>query len=227
VRAELALVRQQLSTFELGVQTQARQIQLVAPASVPLYPSSPKMLINTITAVITAVMLTIMIAVIQDIFGTRVRTSADLTAAVGNRALPTASPSMLSTKRFLLGTRAWRNQARLKRFIEVLGQHMSVESGWTSHGIMVTGYLNEKELIEARNFIGEVVRRSVYRPGTNDKFHVTSIGPIHTVKDWDNVKDGPVIIVCKQDQKFDFDLSGVSELGANPVRKPLFMLWKD
>jgi len=226
-RAEVATVRQQLSSFELGVQTQARQIQLVSPASAPLYPSSPKVLVNFIASMIVATLLCFMVAVVQDIFGARIRTGADLNATVGDRALPAGSARMLAKKRSFIGLRRFRREAQLRQFIEAFGQTMSVEDGWKSSGIIITGYLPNEELIEVRNFIASVVRQSIRGPGQDEQFKISTIGPIHGVKDWDAIQKGPVIVALKPNQKFDYEIQGALELGRNPVRKPMFMIWRD
>ena len=225
LRARLDALRQQASSFELGVRSQAEQIQLVSPARPALYPSSPKVLINTVAAVIAAALIVYMLALMQDVFGTRIRTNGDLVTAMGDRALPSGSKRMLGG-RGVLGFGRLRNRRRMRHFIEAFGQKMSVESGWNSSGILITGFVSQKELIEVRDFIGDVINKSVHRPGSKDEFRVTAIGAIQSVKDWDKHHDGPVIVVLKPNQKFGYELSELKQLGSNPLRHPLFMVWR-
>lgn len=225
-REDLRALRQQLQSFELGAQSQARQIRLVAPAVTPVYPRSPKVFVNTVAALIVGGLLVFVLAVMQDILGSYIRTRSDLAAVVGNRALPTASPGWLKRASFLRPLLRIRNQARLRRFIEDFGQKMSVDAGWTKPNLFITGYLDQEELIDVRNFIAKIIQQSVARPGKDNNFRVSAVGPIHSVKDWDDLPDGQVIVVTRPDQKSDFDFTGVMQLGSDPARNPLFMLWK-
>jgi len=224
-RQSLATVRERLSTFELGARSQAGQVQIIAPATVPLYPSSPKVLVNTIVAFIVGALIVFMTAVVQDIFGARLRTSSDLVAAVGDRALPSGSKQMLGHSGAFFWRR-YRNKLKRRSFVEAFGQKMSVDTNWKGAGIAVTGYVDQKKLIEVRNFLGEIVSQSVHRPGNRDAFRVTAIGPLHSVKDWDSLEDLTVVVVCEPDQKFDYDVAGLTSVGTDPVRHPLFMIWR-
>ena len=114
----------------------------------------------------------------------------------------------------------------VRRFMVAFGQKMSAEAGWKRRNLLVTGFLEPKELIEVRNFLGRVVQNSVYLGNSEDPFRVTSIGPIHSISDWDNLPDGQVIVVMHPLKQNAADLDGLTRFGEKKPREPLFVLWE-
>ncbi|WP_298497809.1 hypothetical protein [uncultured Maritimibacter sp.] len=226
VQSDLAALRQQLLQFELGAQAQAGQVQILAPATTPVYPSSPKVLVYTVSALITGALLVALGIVMQDLFGTRVRTASDLAAIVGGRALPTIDRSVTRGGGIAGRFREARQRRMVRRFMVAFGQKMSAEAGWKRRNLLVTGFLEPKELIEVRNFLGRVVQNSVYLGNSEDPFRVTSIGPIHSISDWDNLPDGQVIVVMHPLKQNAADLDGLTRFGEKKPREPLFVLWE-
>ncbi|CUH74948.1 GumC family protein [Tropicibacter naphthalenivorans] len=225
VQADLTSLREQLLTFELGEQVRANQVQIVAPAAVPVYPSSPKVFVNTVMALIAGGLFVFLIAVLQDIFGARIRTTNDLINVAGNRALPHADAILAGTGRGAFGLRRFGRARRMKRFTEVFGQRMSVEQAWASGQILVTGYVDQEELVKVRNFLGEVVKRSVAWGYNDQPLRITAAGPIYAVKDWDALPQGAVVVVMRPNEQDDVDVATLLTVGHDIPRKPLFMLW--
>ncbi|WP_121630441.1 GumC family protein [Tropicibacter alexandrii] len=215
VQVDLTSLREQLLTFELGEEVRANQVQIVSPASVPVYPSSPKVFVNTVMATIAGGLFVFLIAVLQDIFGARIRTTNDLVNVAGERALPHADSVL--TK----GGRA----RKMKRFTEVFGQRMSVDKAWSSGQILVTGYVDQDELMKVRNFLGEVAKRSVAWGFNDQPLRITAAGPIYAIKDWDDLPDGAVVVVMRPNEQDDVDVSTLLSVGREHPRRPLFMLW--
>lgn len=222
---DLDSLRQQLLTFELGEQVRANQVQIFAPAEAPIYPSSPKVFVNTVVATVAGGMLLFLFVVVQDIFGSRIRTTNDLLSVVGDRTLPHGDPILAGQRRGRLGLRRFGRARRMRRFTEVFGQRMSVESGWASGQILVTGYLDQDELMKVRNFLGDVVQRSIARGFNERPFRITALGPIYGIKDWDALPEGTVVVVMRPDAQEDIDVANLLTLNTKTPRKPLFMLW--
>ncbi len=225
VQENLQNLRRQLLSFELGEQVQADQVQIVSGPDVPVYPSSPKVLQTAIVATIAGGLLVFLVAVLQDIFGARIRTTNDLQAVAGERALPHADRILSGSARGRIGLRRLGRTRRFKRFIEVFGQRMSVGAAWSSGQILVTGYMEQDDLVEVRDFLGEVVKRSVAWGYNERPLRITAIGPIYAIQDWDNLPDGAVVVVMHPDEQDDVDVSTLLSVGLDHPRKPLFMLW--
>lgn len=225
VQNDLASLRSELLSFELGEQVRANQVQIVAQAEVPTYPSAPKVMQTAIIATVAGGLFVFMLAVLQDIFGTRIRTTEDLAAVAGERALPHADPILGGDATGRVGLRRLGRNRRLRRFSQVLGQRMSVEQAWTSGQILVTGYLEQEELIEVRDFLGEAIKRSIAWGYNDQPFRITAIGPIYGVKDWDSLPNGIVVLAMRPDDQEDVDISTLLQIGSAHPRKPLFMLW--
>lgn len=224
VQLNLTDLRERLLSFELSGQARADQVQVIQAAKPAIYPSFPKVLINTVAAGIAGALLYLMVLSIQDMFGGRIRTSQDLLAVVSDRMLPPASPKLARRRRFL-GLLSGRTRRRRRRFIEAFGQRMSVEAGWASGIVYVTGFLDKAAIERARNFLADIVESSITQTGNDKPFQVVALGPIYSVKNWDALPVGPVVVIMGPNEQDSLDISSLLTVGANPVRRPMFMLW--
>lgn len=223
IEASLRSLRGQLLSFELGAQASSSQIQIVSLATVPVYPASPKVFVYTVGATIVGAVLVFLTVIMQELFGTRIRTSYDLEQQVENHALPTLHRSSAMGNRSLL--RRLMNDRQLRRFKEAFGQKMSVGAGWRSNKIMVTGFVSGETLLEVRNLLGSAVRHSIVIDKNEGPFKVTSIGPVYSVKDWDALGEGQIVVVMEPNAQSAMDVQSLRQVGQAIPRKPLFVLW--
>jgi hypothetical protein len=102
---------------------------------------------------------------------------------------------------------------------------MSLEAGWSEGQILVTGYLPQQELMEVRDFLGDIVQRSI-TSGLNERpFRITAAGPIFGIKDWGALPEGAVVVVMRPGEQDDVDIANLMSFGSEKKRKMLFMLW--
>ncbi len=77
------VVTQRLAQTSLESQTQQTNVVVLTPATEPIEPSFPKLLLNTIMAIFVGVMLGVGLALVLEMFSRRVRSVEDLTEGLG------------------------------------------------------------------------------------------------------------------------------------------------
>lgn len=222
---DLTELRERNLSLQLGAEFRGNQIRIVEPAKAAVYPAFPKVFVNTVVAAIVGGALVLVSAVMQDLFGSRVRTHNDLTQSSIGVILPNGSKRTARAIRRNLGKPARRWSRRTRRFIEAFGQRMGSDGAWSSNTILVTGFVTEKQLQNVEKLFQNAADLLVSRKADQKRFTARSVGPIYTVEDWDALPDGPVVIALKRDDKNMDDLNAIGTLGKVKARKPMFMIW--
>ncbi len=94
--AELAQLRDRRLMIDLSTADAVTRIQIIDPARPPLFPSSPKVLNATVTALIASLILAFTAMMTHDLFSDRVTTPQQLVGITRRPALGTLRPSQLS-----------------------------------------------------------------------------------------------------------------------------------
>lgn len=88
-------ISSQIEALRLARATGFNVLRVVDRASVPVYPSFPKVVINVLIAIAAALVLSIFVLVSIDTFSGKVTTRGDLARLLGGLALPTSRPDDL------------------------------------------------------------------------------------------------------------------------------------
>lgn len=84
-------IEQQIVALRLARASNINNIRVIESASVPIYPSFPKVVVYTIFAIVGATVVSVIIVVTLDTFSNTLRTRSDLQRFMDGRTLPTVS----------------------------------------------------------------------------------------------------------------------------------------
>lgn len=87
VERDLENLRGRMLDVGMATSSQLAQVRMINPATVPLYPSFPKVLFNTAIGFVAGILLSFFVLVVIDTMSGTVKTFADLRRLVGARAL--------------------------------------------------------------------------------------------------------------------------------------------
>ena len=116
-QTQMAIQEQQLAELHTRLlstrlsRTSGTRVHLVESASVPVYPSSPRVLVNTLLGLLAGVVLGLIMIVIRDSASSRIVTSADLQRIAGARGIGIM-------KRTWVKRRDWRALRKLGTALE-------------------------------------------------------------------------------------------------------------
>ena len=116
-KTQISILEQQLVELHARLlstrlsRTSGTKAHLVESATVPVYPSSPRVLINTLLGLLTGIVLGLIMIVVRDSASSRIVTSADLQRIAGARGLGIM-------KRRWVKSRKWRAMRRLGTALE-------------------------------------------------------------------------------------------------------------
>lgn len=80
-------IEDQIRALQLTRSANLDTLRVIDPAVEPVYPSFPKVVVNTIFAIVGAIFATAFILVVGDTFSSRIKTNADLARVMGAKAL--------------------------------------------------------------------------------------------------------------------------------------------
>jgi len=144
VSISLAELQSTRMAIDLSNEAQLSQVRVVNPAIVPLYPASPKVLINTVIAVIVGGLLALFPVIISDALGNRINTQFDFSNEVPGRLLPPAGKRL--GRDAAEYSKSGRSSRRLKQFAEGLGKALGRDGAWRMGRIYVTGYSSDVDV---------------------------------------------------------------------------------
>lgn len=178
----LAELRSRRGSLDLANNSNLSQVLTINPATVPVYPFFPKVLVNTIAAAIAGALLSLVPAFLLDVLGRQVRTGYDLQQLVGVRALPSL------WRRRLGGGRNWLDGT----FDDVLKRRIAAGQGGAPNApLLVTGYLEPQELSELAERLSRV-GSSVMSDGKSSP--AVALPPLTTPADWEALNGQTVVI---------------------------------
>ena len=95
LEADLTDLRERMLSVHLSTSSQLSQVRVISPAQVPLYPSFPKVVINTAIGLVAGLLLSFFMLVVFDTLSGTVKTSVDLRRLAGTHALVRLSRNMI------------------------------------------------------------------------------------------------------------------------------------
>lgn len=226
VEMDLDELRDRLVNLEMSEATILSQVQIINPATPALYPSFPKVFVNTILATIVGALAMIMPIILIDVVGMRVRTYSDLQAILGGHALPSARKGMEHP-----GIARWRRgrmsglSREFRNFSEQFGRRMSTEDLWTKEHIFVTGFLPYEEIKRLRDVVAMAVEHSNPRRMGESPYVITAIAPVASVQDWDELPDGAIVLGVPPAQVDALEIRELQTVGQDNPRKPFMLIW--
>jgi uncharacterized protein involved in exopolysaccharide biosynthesis len=96
VERDVENLRERMLNVGMATSSQLAQVRMINPATVPLYPSFPKVVFNTVVGFMAGILLSFFVLVVIDTTSGTVKTFADLRRLVGARALARISPSTVA-----------------------------------------------------------------------------------------------------------------------------------
>lgn len=226
LQMDLDELRDRLVNMEMSEATILSQVQVINPAVPPVYPSFPKVLVNTVIAVIVGALVVLMPIILIDVVGMRMRTYSDLQSVLGGHALPSARRGMEQP-----GLARWRKgrlsglSREFRAFAEQFGRRMSADDGWTKEHIFVTGFLPYEEIKRLRDVVAMAVEHSNPRRRDENPYVITAIAPVASVKDWDELPDGPIILGVPPAQVDALEIREMQTVGTDHPRQPYMLIW--
>jgi succinoglycan biosynthesis transport protein ExoP len=149
VETDLSSLRERMLNVQMSTSSQLAQVRMINPATVPLYPSFPKVVLNTGIGFVAAVLLSFFALVLLDTTSGTVKTFTDLRRLVGARAVARLSPGMIAHVERGGTGRAARELSDLAR--EIAG-HLAGRNGDRPTRIEVTGF-DDKDVADAASTV--------------------------------------------------------------------------
>lgn len=195
VEGDLRTARTRLLSVDLEAANLSNEIQVIEPAAVPVYPSSPRMLIYFLAAIFGSVLMASIGVITSDLIGERIITSFDLKRMVKGRYLGVSVEPPRFIKIPLL-KRIWSNRWASQSMIR-LARSAGIKGVLDARIIYFVGFLSRDEAEAAANCLREALSRIVeLGEGTEIKSVPSADG------------DGMVV---------DHDRAGIPELAVLPA----------
>lgn len=181
---------------ELARKARLNHVRIIDKAAPPPYPSFPKVLVNTVIALILGGVLAAAPIAAMDVLDDRIRTAEDLRQAVGARALPTLSAAMASRARRFL--RNGRNPGRaLSAYAEAMGRRFMTDgrSRWPERPVYVSAFGSPDDIDDLRAAVDAALRLRAARGGPAAATpEVVALPAIAQLSDWSLYRDGILVI---------------------------------
>jgi len=221
-RTDLEALRGRRVSLELGTDVRMSQLRIVSPAVASVYPDSPKVLVNTVVAMIVGGLLSVAAIILFDTVGTRVRTKADLQVVIGARALPTVNRRF--RRYFRKGHFTGGPLARrlLRQFTTGLTRRMSTATGLNTHTVLVTGFLDRSEIDRVASVFRTVIETQFGKEGG---IKVETIPPVSKVVSWDDLPDGTIVVAVPSGKVEEIELRSIDKVGNRKPRRPFMLIW--
>ncbi|WP_308918060.1 hypothetical protein [Jannaschia sp. LMIT008] len=185
MEAELAELQQRRVRTDLAREARLSQVRTISEAQVPIYPTSPKVLFNTIVGFIVGAVLATVPILAMDVLGDRIRTSEDLRGGFSSRVLPPIRPKLVrSARRFL--RRGGRPPRRLRRFAEQLGLLFATTGPrrWPDRAVHVTALGSTREVEDTEAVLRAAVGILDRRGADGARIEVEMLPPLPHIRDW-------------------------------------------
>lgn len=157
VEADLRTARTRLLSVALEAANLSNEISVIEPAAVPVYPSSPRMLIYFFAAIFGSVLMASIGVIASDLIGEKIITSFDLKRAVKGRYLGAS----IVPPRFVqipLLKRIWNNRWANESMIR-LSRSASIKGVLDEPIIYFVGFLSRVEAEAAASCLRKAVSR--------------------------------------------------------------------
>ncbi len=153
VKQELAELRGRVLSTDLSRSSAMTQVRVIDPAVVPVYPSSPHVVQDTVLGLVVGFLVSLMLIVLVDTVSDRLRTTTDLARIAGRRALG-ALPRALARR---LGRKASWDHVKVRDRLKTLGtgleRGLAVVGAFDAPSIQVTGFAAEGTIADAASLI--------------------------------------------------------------------------
>lgn len=224
-RTDLEALRERSVSLELGTDARMSQLRIVSPAVASVYPEFPKVLVNTVVAMIVGGLLTVAGIILIDTVGTRVRTKGDLQVVIGTRALPTVNRRFRRyfRKGHFTGGRLARRL--LRQFTIGLTRRMSAGAGLDTHTVLVTGFLDRNEIDRVAAVIRTVIQIQFGSDGKDSAIKVETIPPVSEVISWDDQPDGTIVVAVPSGKVEEIEVRSIDKVGNRKPRRPFMLIW--
>lgn len=178
---DILALRNRRVAARIAREAQLSQIRTIDTARVPVYPSSPKVLVNTIVATVLGGLLVALPVVAMDVLGKRIRTTEDLRRSFGSRTLPPVTTQLLRQAR---AHRAGSKPSpALQEFADALGRQF-VSHGlrrWPSGRLFVTALGSTDDVVAMRDIFAVAARIAAPDGGAPE---VAALPPLSRIADW-------------------------------------------
>ncbi|WP_281827536.1 GumC family protein [Jannaschia rubra] len=223
VAADLLELRNRRVGARVAREAELSQVRTIQSASPPVYPKSPKVLVNTIVGTILGGILVLVPVIAMDVLGDRIRTSEDLRGSLGARVLPPI------TRRLLRHARRYNDgggtpSRLLRRYADAVGRRFVSDGAhrWPSGELFVTAFGSPAEIAALREVMTAVLRIAAPRAQDGAAPEVVDLPPVSRIADWSAQADRHVVIGLRPGT-VDRDELGVmgDDAGAVPPGAPV------
>jgi len=181
VEEDLRTARTRLLSVDLEAANLNNEIQVIEPATVPVYPSSPRMLIYFLAAIFGSVLMACVGLITSDLIGEKIITSFDLKRMVKGRFLGVSVEPPRFIKIPLL-KRIWNNWWVNDSMMR-LARSASIKGFLDAPNLYFVGFLSMDEAAAAADSVREAVSRIVELEEVRDKATVSGAGGEGRVSD--------------------------------------------
>ena len=140
IKQEIENLSEPMASLELASSQETGKVRVINAARPPIYPTSPKVIRNTVLAAIAAILIAGMGVVLIDVMSHTVRTMTDLRRIAGERALavlPGKFVDKLARSDWKLRKSDWRELASLGSDLE---QRLAMLGDLDTEVIVITGF---------------------------------------------------------------------------------------
>lgn len=149
VTDDLSQLHARMLSTDLTRSSSLTQVRIIDPAVAPAYPSSPRVVQNTILGLVAGLLVALMVVVVLDTASGTVKTSADLRRLGGARSLGSVPHDLLAPANDLTPLRRVRRLARLRAFGAEAERGLSKLDAFDAAAIQVSGLLDAQRLTDA------------------------------------------------------------------------------
>lgn len=193
VEGELEVLRKRNTELDLAAGSRVSLVRVISPATVPAYPASPKVLLNTMVGVFFGIALVLFAVVAYDTVGSTVNSTVDLRRVTGGDILPAVYP------RVVRRAPKWERYSEtgfiqdVDPYAKVFNRSLASLGGLNSGTIYVTGLVHEKDIINTSTVVSSAIALT-----GNDQIKVVPIPPLTTRFDWEALPQSnqKTVIIC-------------------------------
>lgn len=124
------------------------RVRIIDPALEPVYPSSPQVLNQTVTAALMGLLLGLLLVAAIDTFSGSIKTTVDLKRLAGGRTLGKISQDLVAYATEA-GVTSQRRSGRLAEVGSEIERRLAMEGSMDAPSLQVTGFLPEQRLADA------------------------------------------------------------------------------
>lgn len=207
VEADLAELQALRVASELASRARLSQVMVINPATVPLYPTSPKVAVNTIVAMIVGGLLALVPVFARDALGSRVRTSLDVEQVGEVRVLPSL------TRRQIARGRPRRDD--IDRLVRLIAAD---RGGWNDRTLVVTGFLPERQIQRLTDLLDGATASA------GEALRARAMPPLPAMADWTALRDQPVVVALASGELDRGELASLHRNAVKAGMHPYYMV---